>query len=188
MFPLPYSTHLADSTVQKPPVSSASSPGPPPGFRGSYRGSTWALSGGFLAQECKRSHDAAATCWCVSGAGWPGSSHGWSPAAPWPVIWGRRWTAAWPVGCSPAPPGASPALKNTGNQEKCWLNFCQTFFLKHWAVWKNSTSVTNSCLRGDTLLTLTPEPTVPRLAAAVSHGGGLISAPPAVALWHTQRN
>lgn len=126
--PLLHLAHLEDSTVQKPPVSSTSSPGPPPGFRGSYRGRIWALSGGFLSQVCKRSHDGAATCWCVSGAGWPGSSHGWSPAAPWPVIWGQRWTAVWPAGCSPAPPGAAPALKNIGNQEKCWLNFCQTFF------------------------------------------------------------
>lgn len=47
---------------------------------------------------------------------------------------------------------------------------------------------TNSCLRGDTLLALTPEATVLRLAAAVSHGGRLISTPPAVALRHTQRN
>lgn len=37
--------------------------------------------------------------------------------------------------------------------------------------------VRNSCARGDTLLTLTPEPTVPRLPATVSHRGRLISLP-----------
>lgn len=37
--------------------------------------------------------------------------------------------------------------------------------------------VRNSCLRGDTLLTLTPEPTVLRLPATVSHRGRLISLP-----------
>lgn len=44
--------------------------------------------------------------------------------------------------------------------------------------------VRNSCLLGDTLLTLTPEPTVLLLPATVSHHGRLISLP--VVLFTTQ--
>lgn len=50
--------------------------------------------------------------------------------------------------------------------------------------WKNNAS----SLRGDTLPKLAAEPTVLRLAAAVSHGSELISSPPAIALQHSQRN
>lgn len=41
-------------------------------------------------------------------------------------------------------------------------------------------SVRNSCLLGDTSLTLTPEPTVLLLPATVSHHGSLISLPVAL--------
>lgn len=64
--------------------------------------------GGDSEQVSRRSNG---TCWCASGAGRPGSSRGWSPAARWPETSGQRWTEAWLAGCSRAPPAASPGLK-----------------------------------------------------------------------------
>lgn len=122
-------THLEGSTVLKPPGSSASFPNLRLCFRGSCRPSamgqvTWervcsvclAGGGGFSEQAGK--HYKCVTCWCAAGAGWPGSSHGWSPAELWPGTLGRRWTEVWLAGCSPALPGASPGLKRRG---KIWV-------------------------------------------------------------------
>ena len=60
------------------------------------------------------------TCWCASGAGWPDSSHGWSPAELWPGTWGRRWTEVWLAGCSRALPGASPGLSRRDKRVWRW--------------------------------------------------------------------
>lgn len=166
----PPETHLEDSTVQKPPTSSASFPNLLLCFQGSCRTDTmaderclrvcicmwhssvfalwveedlqnrhanilpvchlkrkekWAIRRSLgrqwkNRQRLLRHHGNVAfhdTCWCASGAGWPGSFHGWSPAEPWPATWGPIWTEAWPADCSPAPPGATPGLKGRGRPE-----------------------------------------------------------------------